>query len=611
MKDSALHSLEVIQKANADSYIRLDEVREIQEAVLSDQKVDDEEAQALNTLLQISHFESSNGKEFASYIIRLLSDVKDMGSYLTYNPIFWESAEAILNKNFWSYENPSIGAKLDANNDGQISIADVALYKHPYSDLKPNCGNHLNPQRELPYNFAYPQWAGLVHFLRGKILESPNSLQNVREFLFSVYRNDTERFSLLLDAFNIDVDASPSSEDDVHFAIMAIEACLARIEGAAAFSEIFAASTHEEDLEIPLRIQPRLEEGESDWAAMTSSGMLNGSYRVYITLFSDQESLREKPGAVKHEIKHALINRFQGKENHHTLPFLIREPLANYWDKGDGKIELKAYLANTHLALNGDIASLIVEALEEEESAENISDEHFAGNVLFYFFERHYGLEKLKIFCRALLPVNETESLSLERASQSMAGKSWTEVLQDFKIHSPRYLQELKAEEGGGALESLIQHYFGLSWADWFHAHKVNELRQISPEGREALKLELQNILNFHPHSAYSSQLYYLMGQIAMFDGNFSEARNWFLSVNGAATSTALYCVIWSHTLEGNFDQAMQMAQRMSQSIPQDDRFQLALEDISKKQGEGLRARYFDFYRNSQRGEIAYYLDEI
>ncbi len=609
MVDGPQNSVKIIQEAYSDDFISNEELQNIETAVLADKKIDDAEVQALGKLLEISSFEPLLDSEvLPHFFIQRLITSRTIDDYQVYHPFHRNFYQPDSKRTFWSYQNPEFGAKLDVEGDGGISIQDVLSYKHPQAQSKPDYTHHLSLQREIPFDFAYPQWNSLVHFLRGKTLESPESLQSVREFMLGVYQADTTRFEALLDAFNVHIEPTLSKHDNTDLAIMAIETSIARVLGAENFLDIFGVATKLDNLEIPIYIRTRSEEENGDWAAFTSSGMLNGAYRVFITLFSDQETLREKSDAVQHEMRHALINRIIGYEHRHELPLLVREPLAEYWDKGDGKIEMRSYLANTDAALEANYIPKLYEVLLNHENDGKVFDEHFDGNVLFYFLERHYGPEALKKFCHAIVSEVHTPGSLLEKASQAMASKTWRNVLEDFKREAPRYLTELKHEEGGKAFETVIQDYFHLSYADWYHANKVDELRQMSAEMRLELKINLGEMLQAYPNSVYSSHISYLLGQIEMFEGNFKHAREHFLQVNNFLSFSASYGVIWSYVMEGNLDSALHLTQQQDLQNP---RFSRVLEDISKHQGEALRARYFNFYFNPIQGEIPYSLDEV
>lgn len=608
MVDGPQNSIKIIREAYSDAFITKEELQNIETAVLADKKIDDAEVQALGKLLEISSFEPLLDTEsLPQFFIQRLATSRTIDDYQAYQPFYQNFYQQDSKRIFWSYQNPEFGAKLDVEGDGGISIQDVLSYKHPHAQSKPDCARHLSPQGEIPFDFAYPQWNSLVHFLRGKILEGPESMQSVREFMVGVYQADATRFESLLDAFNVHVEPTLSKYNNADLAIMAIETSIARVVGAENFSQIFDVPLNSEDFEIPLYIQPRPEEENDHWAAMTSSGMLNGAHRVYITLFSDQETLREKSDSVQHEMRHALTNRILGREHWNELPLLVREPLAAYWNQGDGKIEMRLSLANAHFALEANYIPKIYETLRKNEHEGKVFDEHFDGNVFFYFLERHYGPEALKRFCHAIITEAHTPGSFLEKAAQAMASKTWREVLEDFKAEAPRYLTELKHEEGGKAFEAVIQDYFHLSYADWYHANKVNELRQMPAERRLELKIKLSEILQEHPNSVYKGHISYLLGQIEMFEGNFKQARAHFLQVDNFQSSTASYGVIWSYVMEGNLDLALHLTQQQDLQNP---RFSRALEDISKYQGEALRARYFNFYFNPTQGEIPYSLDE-
>lgn len=610
MADPLKNSSTMIRSAYADHIITSEEVLQIEDAVLRDEKIEDAEVEALNTLLNISFFESPEIEDLAFLPLRMLANSETVAGYQTYNSLFWNFDVSLRNKAFWAApQNSPLASTLDTNNDGELSVADILSYKHPRLTSKPDCQTHHSPQYELPFEISYPQWNSLVYFLRAKILEGPESLQKVREFMMISFLTDPERFEYLLDSFNVYLEPPPSRMPNFDLAMMAIETSLARVTGAAEFSNLFGTPMSVEDLEIPIYIRPRSEaDAPSIWgaAAYTSQNIVNGAYKVSITVFNDS-SLRETATTVHHEMKHGFI--FQLYDSiQYELSMLIVEPLANYWDYGDAKIPLRFKLANTELGMMNDYISKIYEQLQKSTGEQIYNehqsrDEHFEGNVLFYVFERHYGKEGLKKFCRSLVDQSTDSIHRLGKASQAMAGKSWVEVLDDFKTEGSRYLQELREEEGGAEFNIILHDYFQLSHSDWFSCDKVNALKQLSVQSRSELKIRLHEILSVYPNSAQREQIYYLIGQIALFEGNFSEARDYLLRVIGYQDEhSALYGVICAHIMEGNLDLALQLSEKFHQLDPEDSHFSSALEDISKNGGEGTRTEYFNFYYDSRKG---------
>ncbi len=601
------NSLSIVLNAYQDSRIDDSEFREIEKAVLADNKIDEQEEQLLNALSKYSSFESSETESS----LKFLAESKDAHTYRNYLPFFSDAAAYSLSRTpkTWTYQGNMLDGKIDANEDGTISVSDVLSYKHPKTRNDPHCPNHLSFKQELPFDFSYPQWNSLMHFLRGKISSGDEAIQGVREFLTELYRTHPEAFENLLNAFNIHF-KNASVKSEPRLAMIGIETCIARTLGKADFVEIFDVNIGFLDLDIPLYIALPSEEDPATWSAQTQSGMLHGAFRVFINLFSNRANLKEQFNVVQHELKHALVNKILGYEKKYQLPLLIREPLANFWDDADRTKEIKNYMGSRGMDFNHDTVEKIHAAISSGEFNAKVSDEHLEGNILFHFLERHYGINALKKFCHALVSPTSDGANILEKASQAMAGKTWKEVLSEFKTVTPRYLSELREADGGADFNAIIQEYFNLLPADWFHASKVNELRRLSPEIRRALAIRLEaNLLN-HPDSMNVSKISYLLGQIAMFQMEFEKARNHFLRVNDNFTFSAAYAILWSHVLEDNFDLALEIAQKIHQDYPEDDQLALLIEDLCKHQGGGLKEKYLGFYFNSMSAELPYYLGE-